>query len=57
MNVHWCTPSGGGCSRGGISGMVGAATHDVCPCCARLMAGLAQGVGGAVVAYFDLIAI
>ncbi len=42
MNVHWCAPSGGGCSGGGVSGVVRAATHDVCPGPAGLMAGLAR---------------
>ncbi len=42
---------------GGVSGVVGAATHDVCPCCAGLIAGLAQRAGGAVVAYFDFVAV
>ncbi len=39
MNVHWCALSGGGCSRGGVSNVVSAATHDVCLGCAELMAG------------------
>ncbi len=28
MNVRWCTPSGGGCSGGRVSGVVGGATVD-----------------------------
>jgi hypothetical protein len=55
MNVCWCTPSGGECSSGRVSGIVSVATHDVCPGCARLMAGLAQCACGAGVANFDLV--
>ncbi len=57
MNFHWCAPSGGGCSGGGVTGIVRAATHDVCPGHARLMAGLAQQAGGAVVANLDLVVV
>ncbi len=56
MKFCWCAPSSGGCSGGGVPGVVRAAIHDVCPGHARLMAGLAQRtVGGAVVANFDLV--
>jgi hypothetical protein len=55
MNVRWCALSGGGCSSGGVSSVVCAATHDVCLGCAGLMAGLARGAGGAVVTNFDLV--
>jgi hypothetical protein len=55
MNVHWCTPSGGGCSVGGVSGIVNVATHDVCPGGARLMAGLALHACGTGVANLDLV--
>jgi hypothetical protein len=57
MNVRWCTLSGGECSSGEISGVVGAATHDVCLGCAGLMAGPAPRAGGAVVANLDLEAV
>jgi hypothetical protein len=56
MNVCWCILSGGGCGCGGVTGIACAVTHDVCPGCARLMAGLAQQSGGAGVANFDLVA-
>jgi hypothetical protein len=39
MNVRWCAPSGGGCSGGWVSDVVSAATHDVPPGSAGLMAG------------------
>jgi hypothetical protein len=55
MNVCWCAPSGGGCSIGKVSGIVGVATHDVRPGCAGLMGGLAQRACGAGVANFDLV--
>ncbi len=57
MNVRWCTPSGGGCSGGGVSSVVHAVSHDVRPGCTRLMAGLVQQAGGAVVANFDLVSV
>jgi hypothetical protein len=57
MNVRWCTLSGWGCSGGGVSGDVGAATHDVCLCWAGLIASPAGRAGGAVVAIFDLVAV
>jgi hypothetical protein len=41
MKIRWCTLSGGGCSGGGVSNVVHAATHDVCPGCAGLMDGTA----------------
>jgi hypothetical protein len=50
-----CTLSGGGCSGGGVSGVVHAFTHDVFPGHAGLMASLARQAGGAVVANFDLV--
>jgi hypothetical protein len=46
-----------GCSGGGVSGVVGAATHDVCPCSAGLMVSPAQRAGDVVVAYFDFVAV
>jgi hypothetical protein len=52
MNVCWYALSGGGCSGGGISGVVHAATWDVCLGHAKLMAGLARRAGGAGVANF-----
>jgi hypothetical protein len=55
MNVRWCTPSGGGCSKGGVSDVVSAATHDVCPGCTGLMAGPAQCACGTGVAILDLV--
>jgi hypothetical protein len=55
MNVRWCASSGGGCSGGGVSNIVSAATHDVRPGCTRLMAGLAQCACGAGVANLDLV--
>jgi hypothetical protein len=57
MNVHWCTLSGGGCSGGGVSGILCAATHDVCPGRTGSMVGLARQAGGAVVANLDLVAV
>ncbi len=57
MNVCWCTLSGGGCSGGGVFGVVRVATHDVCPGRAGLMAGLARQAGGAVVVNLDLVAV
>ncbi len=50
MSVRWCIPSGGGCSGGGVSDVVSAATHDVCLGCAGLMAGPARHACGADVA-------
>jgi hypothetical protein len=50
MNVRWYASSGGGCSSGRVSGIVGVATHDVCLGFTQLMAGLVQqacGTGGA----------
>jgi hypothetical protein len=47
--------SGGGCSRGGVSDIVSAATHDVCPGCTRLMAGPVQRACCADVANLDLV--
>jgi hypothetical protein len=55
MNVRWCTPSGGGCSGGRVTGIVSVATHDVYPGCAGLMAGLAQQACEAVVSNLDLV--
>jgi hypothetical protein len=55
MNVHWCAPSGGGCSGGRVTGIVSVATHDVCPGHGGLMAGLAQQACGAVVSNLDLV--
>ncbi len=55
MNVRWCAPVRWGVSGGGVSGDVGAATHDVCPCWAGLIARPAGSAGGAVVANFDLV--
>jgi hypothetical protein len=54
MNVSWCTPSGGGSSGGRVSNVVSAATHDVHPGCAGLMASLAQHACGAGVAILTL---
>jgi hypothetical protein len=56
MNACWCAPSGGGCSGGQVSSIVSVATHDVCPGCAGLMAGLVQQAGGTVVANLGLVA-
>jgi hypothetical protein len=53
MNVCRCTPSGRGCSGGGVTNIVSAATHDVCPGCAGLMAGPAQCACRAGVANLD----
>jgi hypothetical protein len=50
MNVCWCTPSGGGCSKGRVSNVVSVATHDVCPGCTGLMFGLLQCACGTGVA-------
>jgi hypothetical protein len=55
MNVCWCALSGGGCRGGRVSGVVSVATHDVCPGCAGLMAGLGQRACGTSVANLDLV--
>ncbi len=55
MNVLWCTPSGGGCSGDGVTGVVSVATHDDRPGHAGLMAGLAQLACGAVVSNLNLV--
>ncbi len=55
MNVRWCAPSGGGCSRGGVSNVVSAATHDVCSGCAGLMTSPAGRAYGAGVANLDIV--
>ncbi len=57
MNVHWCTPSGGGCIGGRVSNVVSAATHDVHPGCAGLMASFVQHACGAGVANLDLVTV
>jgi hypothetical protein len=57
MNIRWWAPSGGRCSGGGVSNVVSAATHDVCPGCARLMAGPAQCACGAGVVNLDLVTV
>jgi hypothetical protein len=57
MKIRWCAPSGGGCSRGGVSNIVSAATHDVCPGCAGLMASPVQRACGAGVANLDLVTV
>ncbi len=57
MNVCWCATSGGGCSSGRVSNVVGVANHDVCPGCAGLMAGLARHACGTGVANLDLVAV
>ncbi len=51
MNVRWCASSDGGCSSGGISGVISVAFHD------GLMAGLARQAGGAILANLDLVAV
>ncbi len=53
MNVRWCALSGGGCSGGGVSNIVSAATHDVRPGCTGLMAGPLQRACGTGVANLD----
>ncbi len=55
MNVCWCAPSGGGCTGGRVSNVVGVATCDVCPGCARLMASLAGPACGTGMANLDLV--
>jgi hypothetical protein len=55
MNVRWCALSGGGCSRGGVTNVVSAATHDDRPGCAGLMAGPARSACGTGVANLDLV--
>jgi hypothetical protein len=57
VNVCWCTPSGGGCSGGRVTGVVSVATHDVSPGHAGLIAGLAQQACGAVVSNLDLVSV
>jgi hypothetical protein len=57
MNVRWCTLSGGGCSSGGVSGIVNVATHDVCLGCAGLMASLVRRACGTGVANLDLVTV
>jgi hypothetical protein len=57
MNVCWCIPSGGGCSGGGVSGVVCAASHYVPKGCTRLVSCLVQRAGGAAVANFDLVSV
>ncbi len=55
MNVHWCAPSGGGCSGGRVYGVVSVTNHDVCPGCTVLMVGLVQRACGADVTNLDLV--
>jgi hypothetical protein len=55
MKIRWCAPSGGGYRGVGISNVVSAATHDVCPGCTGLMASPVQRACGAGVANLDLV--
>jgi hypothetical protein len=57
MNVRWCALSGKGCSGGGVSNVVSAATHDDRPGCTRLMAVPVQRACGAGVANLNLVTV
>jgi hypothetical protein len=57
MNGRWCTQSGGGCSGGGVTGVLSVATQDVCSGHSGLMARLAQQACEAVASNLDLVSV